>query len=437
MSKTQKLFEHAKTRIPGGVQLFSKRPDLHAPNQWPAYCKKAKGCEIWDLDDKHYYDMSECGIGACLLGYSHPEVTEAVIDRVKNGSMTTLNAPEEVELADKLCQIHPWAQQVRFARTGGETAMVAVRTARATTGKSKMAVCGYHGWHDWYLAANLGENDSLTGHLLPGLNPCGVPKELRGTTVTFRYNDKNGFMDVMKKHGDELAAVVMEPCRSYNPEEGFLELIREETRKRGIILIFDEISIGWRFNFGGAHLKFGINPDMALFAKTLGNGHPIGAVIGTKEAMDGANDSFISSAYWTESVGPVAALASIRVMEKEKVSEYVEVIGTKLINLWKNYGEKHNLLLKTGHTFPCVSAFSFEYENSKAIQTFFIQLMLDRGFLASTVVYPTLAHNDDILEKYEKALDEVFFELADAVSKNEIEKRLKGPVKISTFGRLI
>ncbi len=437
MKKTQKLFEHAKTFIPGGVQLFSKRPDLHAPGLWPAYYKKAKGCEIWDLDNKHYYDMSQFGIGACLLGYSNPDITEAVIKSVKNGSMTTLNSPAEVELADILCQIHPWADQARFARTGGETAAIAVRIARAATGKSKVAVCGYHGWHDWYLAANLGEDDSLTGHLLPGLHPYGVPKELRSTAFAFKYNDKNGFMKVINKYGDELSAVVMEPCRSYNPQDGFLELIRKETKKRGIVLIFDEITIGWRFNFGGAHLKFGVNPDMAIFAKSLGNGHPIGAVIGTKEAMDAANDSFISSTSWTESVGSAAALASIRVMERENVSRYVENFGVKLIDLWRKYGEKYNLSIKTGHTFPCVSAFSFEYENTRAFQTLFIQLMLDRGFLAGNSVYPALAHNDHVLDKYEKALDEVFSELSDAASKGEVEKRLKGPVKISSFGRLI
>ena len=130
---------------------MSKRPEMFAPDVWPAYFSKAKGCEIWDIDGNHYYDMSTNGIGSCILGYADPDVTEAVVRRIKDGSMSTLNPPEEVELAERLCQIHPWAQQVRLARTGGEVAVVAVRIARATTKRSKIAVCGYHGWHDWYL----------------------------------------------------------------------------------------------------------------------------------------------------------------------------------------------------------------------------------------------------------------------------------------------
>ena len=291
----QELYKYAKTRIPAGTQLLSKRPEIYAPNQWPPYFREARGCETWDIDGKHYYDMATNGIGACLLGFRDPDVTRAVHRRVNLGSMATLNPPEEVELADLLCEIHPWAQQVRFTRTGGEAAMVAVRIARATTKRSLVAVCGYHGWHDWYLAANLGETDALDGHLLPGLNPLGVPKELRGTTLTFRYNNRQQFQDILNKFGDRLAAVVMEPARHHDPEPGFLEFVHDGAHKHGALLIFDEITIGWRCCLGGIHLKFGVNPDIAMFAKTLGNGHPIGAVLGTRDAMEGAHTSFISS----------------------------------------------------------------------------------------------------------------------------------------------
>jgi len=172
--KNEALYEHAKKRIPGGTQLLSKRPEMFCPDQWPAYFTKARGCEVWDIDGNHYYDMSINGVGACLLGFADPDVTQAVCERIRHGSMCTLNAPEEVELADMLCEIHPWADQARFTRCGGETAAAAVRIARATTDRSLVAICGYHGWHDWYLAANLGESDALRGHLLPGLEPLGV-----------------------------------------------------------------------------------------------------------------------------------------------------------------------------------------------------------------------------------------------------------------------
>ena len=306
--KSQHLYLKAKSIIPGGTQLLSKRPEMFAPDVWPAYFSRAKGCEVWGIDGNHYYDMSTNGIGSCLLGYADPDVSEAVIKRIKDGSMCTLNPPEEVELAERLCHIHPWAQQVRLARTGGGIGAVAARIARATTKRSKIAVCGYHGWHDWYLAANISGDDSLNGHLLPGLNPAGVPRQLCETTVTFKYNQLEQLEDIVNKHGDDLAAVVMEPTRYNDPEDNFLEKVKQLTSKCGALLIFDEITIGWRLCFGGAHLKYQVQPDMAIFAKALGNGHPIAAVLGTKEAMEGANISFISSTYWTESVGPVASI---------------------------------------------------------------------------------------------------------------------------------
>ncbi|HEO69715.1 MAG TPA: aminotransferase class III-fold pyridoxal phosphate-dependent enzyme, partial [Candidatus Hydrogenedentes bacterium] len=220
---THQLYEHAKERFPGGTQLLSKRPELFAPGQWPAYFREARGCEVWDLDGRHYHDFSIHGIGSCLLGYRDPDVTRAVQRRVNLGSMSILNPPDEVALADRLCDIHSWAERVRFTRTGGEAAAVGVRIARATTRRDLVAICGYHGWHDWYLAANLGEEDALMGHLLPGLDPLGVPAALRGTALTFPYNDRDAFEAIVQAHGDRLAAVIMEPMRYDEPERGFLE----------------------------------------------------------------------------------------------------------------------------------------------------------------------------------------------------------------------
>ena len=436
LTKTEALYRHAKEVISGGVQLFSKRPERFAPDVWPAYHSRAAGCEVWDLDGRHYFDMSIHGIAACLLGYRDEEVTRAVVECVERGSMSTLNPPEEVELADLLCEIHPWADEVRFARTGGETAAVAVRIARATTDKSKVAVCGYHGWHDWYLAANLGETDALRGHLLPGLSPIGVPRELRGTTLPFKYNDGAAFEAVLADHGDELAAVVMEPCRHHDPEPGFLELIRDQTRRRGIILIFDEISIGWRLYYGGSHLRLGVNPDIAIFAKALGNGHPIGAVVGTAQAMSGAHDSFISSTYWTECVGPAAALATLKKMKRIDVPAHVERIGRSVLEHWRRAGEKHGLPVVFDGGYPSMAHLSFDHEKPEVMRTLYTQEMLARGFLSDFVFYPTLAHTDEVVADYGDAIDEVFALIADALAAGDLEKRLAGPVAHASFRRL-
>ena len=436
-SQTQALYQHAKQRIPGGTQLLSKRPEMFAPDVWPAYYREARGCEVWDLDGRHYFDMTHNGVGSCLLGYADPDVTRAVTDRIQRGSMCTLNSPEEVKLADALCEIHPWAEQVRFARCGGEACAVAVRIARATTDRSVVAICGYHGWQDWYLAANLGAEDALRGHLLPGLAPLGVPRELRGTALTFTYGDRAGFEAILAEQGDRLAAVIMEPCRYRDPEPGYLDYIRDRAHQHGALLIFDEITIGWRLCHGGSHLRLGVAPDMAVFAKALGNGHPIGAVIGTKQAMDGAQNSFISSTYWTEGVGPTAALATIQKLKKENVTAHVARIGTLMQEAWRAVGKKHRLPVKVGEGYPCLAHFAFDHEQANALKTAFTTRMLRHGFLAGTAIYPTLAHTESIVAQYAEALDTVFAELASALDQGRVADLLEGPPAHQGFKRLL
>jgi len=417
--------------------LLSKRPEMMAPDCWPAYFREARGCEVWDLDGRRYYDMSTNGIGSCLLGFRDPDVTRAVVRRVNFGSMSTLNPPEEVHLADRLCEIHPWAEQVRFARTGGEIATVAVRIARAATGRSVIAVCGYHGWHDWYLAANLGHDDSLRGHLLPGLEPLGVPSELRSTTCTFPYNDREALGKIVDMHGSRLAAVIMEPCRYRDPEPGFLEFVRDTAHKAGALLIFDEITIAWRLIFGGAHLKFNVAPDMAVFAKALGNGHPIAAVIGTTEAMEGAHGSFISSTYWTESVGPTAALATLDKLERNNVSSHAAEIGASVQQLWKNASSAHGLPVVVDDAYPVLAHFKFDHELGNELRTLYTQLMLKGGFLSGTAIYPTFAHTHEVVAKFANAVDETFGEIADALKAGDVRQRLKGAVAHNGFMRLL
>lgn len=434
---TQDLYRHAKQRMPGGTQLLSKRPEMMAPEQWPAYFREARGCEVWDLDGRHYYDMSINAVGACLLGFRDPDVTRAVQRRVELGSLCSLNPPEEVELADLLCEIHPWAEQVRFTRTGGESCAVAVRIARATTGRSVVAICGYHGWQDWYLAANLGENDALRGHLLPGLNPTGVPGELRGTAFTFGYEDRKAFQAILDAHGSRLAAVIMEPCRYHDPAPGYLEFVRDEAHQHGALLIFDEITIGWRLHHGGSHLRLGVHPDLAVFGKTLGNGHAMGAVLGTASAMEGAQSSFISSSYWTESIGPVAALVAVRKMKAVDVVTHVARVGMRAHEFWRQAGERYGLPVVTGQNYPCLAGFKIDHPAWDELRTLYSQCMLARGFLAGATLNGTHGHTDAIMDRYGEAISEVFRELAAALATNSVRARLQGPVAHSGFRRLL
>ncbi|MDN3688781.1 aminotransferase class III-fold pyridoxal phosphate-dependent enzyme [Cyclobacterium jeungdonense] len=432
----QDLYRHAKSRIPGGVQLLSKRPENMAPEHWPPYFREARGCEVWDLDGRHYYDFSTNAVGSCLLGYAHPAVNDAVMRRIRLGSMSSLNAPEEVALADELCALHSWAEQARFVRGGGEACGLAIRIARATTGRSLVGICGYHGWQDWYLAANLGSEDALKGHLLPGLEPAGVPEALRGSAFTFRFNDTEGFLELIKTHGNRLAAVIMEPGRQEEPLPGFLERVREETQKYGILLIVDEITAGWRMHMGGLHLRYGLHPDMAVFAKALGNGFPIGAVIGSREAMEGAHRSFMSSTSWSESTGPVAALATLKEMKRFDLPLWVEARGKEVQKQWKELAEKWKLPVEV-YGFPALSGFRFSHPASERLRTIFTREMLKQGFLAGTAFYPSLGHTEQNVKKYGEALDQVFAVLSKSLEKGTYISLPDEEVAKSGFSRLV
>lgn len=435
IDKSLKLQEHAKKRIPGMTQLLSKRPDRFSMGAWPGYFTEAKGCRVKDLDGNEYVDMSIGGIGATVLGYGDPDVDAAVRRAVDAGVASSLNCPEEVELADLLCELHPWAEMVRFARGGGEAMAVAVRIARAATGRDIVAFSGYHGWHDWYLAANVGTENALGEHLISGLDPAGVPEGLRGTALPFRYNDAGALEKIVSERGHELAAIVMEPIRSVEPEPGFLENVRKLADSCGAALIVDEVSAGLRMNTGGAHLLYGLEPDMAVFAKALGNGYPMAAVIGNSSVMQAAQKTFISSTNWTERIGPCAALATLKKHRELDAGKKLVSLGRAVQKGWLELAVRHGLELKVGGIAP-LSHFSFETEQPQEVKAYFVQLMLARGFLASTLFYAMYAHTDENVSAYLVAADEAFGEIAAALAEGRVADRLRGEPAAVGFGRL-
>ena len=428
--------ERGKRCIPGMTQLLSKRPDMFSLGIWPAYYSEAKGAEVWDLDGNRYIDMSISGIGANVLGYADPDVDAAVKEAIDRGTSCSLNCPEEVELAELLCELHPWAEMVRFTRSGGEAMAVAVRIARAHRGKDKIAFCGYHGWHDWYLAANLGTEDALGNHLLRGLSPVGVPKGLSGTALPFRYNRLNELEAIVKTNGKELAAIVMEPIRDKNPEPGFIEGVRMLADETGAVLIMDEISAAFRLTCGGAHLVVhNVFPDMAVFSKALGNGYPIAAIIGRREVMEAAQTTFISSTNWTERIGPAAAIAMIRKFSEVNGAERLQHLGQQVQEGWDRLADKHLLGIHIGGMKP-MSHFSFDNELAPAIKAYFIQLMLEHGFLASNLFYAMVAHTDEHVKAYLQAADQAFSEIARAISDHDLLDKLRGKPSSVGFKRL-
>lgn len=435
MSKSLNFYDRAKKVIPGGTQLLSKRPEMWLPEYWPSYYSKAKGCEVWDLDNNHYYDFCIMGVGANTLGYAFDEVDNAVKDAISNGSMCTLNAPEEVLLAEKLLDLHPWAGSVRYAKAGGEGMSMATRIARAYTKKDIVLVCGYHGWHDWYLSANLVKGDPLADVHLKGLAPVGVPRGLAGTNLIFHYNNIDEFKKLIQENQGEIAAVIMEPIRNDYPQNDFLQKIRKITEDEGIVLVFDEITAGFRLCTGGSHLQLGINPDIAVFAKAISNGYPIAAIVGRKKYMEAAQSTFISSTFWTERIALAAAVKAIECYEKNNVSEYLVKIGKEVQENWKRIAEKHNIKIKISGIYS-LSHFEFKYENALACKTYFTQEMLKKGFLASTGFYMSYAHTEEILKKYFTAFNEVMEQMNLIFSKNEKIEHFVDEICHAGFERL-
>ena len=433
MGAGQKLWKRAKQVIPGGNMLLSKRAEMFLPEQWPAYFSRAKGCRVWDLDGKEYIDMSIMGIGTNILGYGHPEVDEAVMKTVQSGNMSTLNCPEEVYLAEKLIELHPWADMVRLARSGGEANAIAVRIARAAAGKDKVAICGYHGWHDWYLSANLGDGENLAGHLLPGLDPNGVPKSLRGTVFPFNYNKFCELEALVKAH--DIGVIKMEVVRNMGPEDNFLQKVRELATSRGIVLIFDECTSGFRETFGGLHKKYGVEPDIAMFGKALGNGYGITAIIGRREIMEAAQSTFISSTFWTERIGPTAALKTLEVMERLCSWETITSTGLAIRSKWQALADKHGLKIKQWG-IPALAGYTLDSPNGLAYKTLVTQEMLTCGYLAGNSIYVCIDHKPAVVDAYFEALDPIFGLIRECEDGRDISKLLKGPVCHAGFKRL-
>jgi glutamate-1-semialdehyde 2,1-aminomutase len=327
---------------------------------------------------------------------------------------------------------------VRYARTGGEAMAVAVRIARARTRRDRVAFCGYHGWHDWYLAANRapeGPADQLQGHLLPGLDPGGVPSQLAGTAIPFAYNDLDRLKTIMAEQGGELAAVVMEPTRAVDPAPGFLEGVRDLCDTHGAALVFDEITAGWRLCLGGSHLRYGVTPDVAVFAKAISNGHPMAAVIGRADVMQAAQESFISSTYWTDGVGPAAALATIRKMQQIDVPGHVAAMGRRWREGLGEAARRRRLpLVVAGH--PAITTFRFDHPDAAALGTLLTVRMLAHGILAGSGFYASLAHTAEHVDRYLAAADDVFPELAEAADRGDAAARIGGPVRHGGFTRL-
>jgi len=427
----KKLYKKALKLIPSGTMLFSKKPELYLPDNWPTYYTKCKGLNIWDLKKRKLKDLYY-GVGQNILGYGNQTVDRQVIKACKNGNMSSLNCVEEVKLAEKLVELHPWASMVKFARTGGEINSIAIRVARAATGNDKIAICGYHGWHDWYLAANIKDKSNLNQHILKGLDPLGVNKSLKDTVFPFTYNNFDQLKEIVNKK--KIGTIMMEVQRDQKPKNDFLKKVRNLCTKNNIVLIFDECTSGFRQSFGGLHKVYNVEPDMVVFGKALGNGYAITALLGKKKVMEVAQKTFISSTFFTERIGYAASLATLSEMKRTKSWEIISKNGNYVKKMWKEIST-HNKIDLDISGIDALPIFKFKNKNLE-YKTLMTQEMLKKKYLVSNVIFMSILHDKKVINQYIEQLNYVFKMIKKCEEGEPINNFLKNEVCYSPFERL-
>jgi glutamate-1-semialdehyde 2,1-aminomutase len=412
LNKQLKLWSKAKKIIPTGNNFYSKNPSRINFKDWPIYFTKAKGCKIWDLDGNYYYDFSYMGVGTNILGYSNSTINKKIIKSINQGNMSSLNSHEEVEFAKLILQPHTWAKMARFAKTGAEANSIAIRLSRAFNNKDKVIVCGYHGWHDWYLAANLSKK-KLDTHLFPKLKTKGIPKILKNLTYSVDYNDLDSIKKIVENDVN-ISALIMEVERDKKPKKNYLSSIRKLCNKYKICLIFDECTTGFRETFGGLHLKYKINPDMAMFGKAISNGYSLTAVIGKKKIMESINKTFISSTFFSERTSYVAGNATLALMKKIKSWKLITAKGKQIKKKIQNIADKNKLKIEFSGLDALIKFKFINLDNEKA-KKIIIKEMLKNKFLANDTIYVSISHTNNLIKKYIKNLDKSFQKISQGI----------------------
>lgn len=436
--ESMRRYARAVDLIPGATQLVSRRPTRYAFGVSPVYAQRAQGARFWDVDGHEYIDWAS-GIGAIILGYADPVVDEAVIEQIRLGTMYSINHELEIEVAELLTARLPGAEMVRFSKGGGEACAMAVRIARGVSGRDRVLFCGYHGWHDWYLAANLTADANLGPHLFPGIEPIGVPAGLAGTAQPFPYGDLESLERLLESYRGEVAAVMMEPVRSALPPPGYLHSVAELARKHGAALIFDEVSAGFRFGDSAAQGYVDVEPDLSVFAKSISNGYPMGIVAGKREWMEPSARMFISSTYWSDTIGLRATLTTLQELRNREIPNKLWAYGGRLQQ------ELNEAARRTGAPVRCSGLpihpqLHFSIDDpllQRQAITLYIQEMAKRGCHGYASFYLNAAQGEAELDQTVRAAEETFAQIAAGVSERRLDERLEAELQQEYFRRLV
>src|SRR3989344_2582540 len=421
-TKNNEFFKEVKEIIPLASQTFSKSYMQYVKGIAPLFIEKAKGAYVWDIDGNKYIDMIN-GLLPIILGYNYPATDKAIIAQLKKGITFSLPSPLEAELARLLIKHIPCAEMVRFGKNGSDATSGAIRVARAVTKRDYVAVCGYHGWHDWYIG-------STTRDL-------GVPASTKEMTKKFEYNNIKSLEDLFQKYPNKFAAVIMEPENYETPQAGFLEKVKELTHKNGALLVFDEVITGFRWDLGGAQKYYGVTPDLASFGKSMANGMPISALVGKKKYMEKVEDIFYSFTSGGENLSIAAAIATIKEIGKKNVLDYIWKLGKKLQDGTNALAEKHGLG-EIVHVIgkPCwqiVKIKGNEKYSDMEIKTYIQQEILEQGVLWYGSHNMSFAHKESDIKKLLSVYDKVFKKTADLLKNGKLKEAIRGGLISTVF----
>lgn len=410
---SEQYLARAQQTIPLGSQTFSKSRTQYPFGVSPYFIQRGQGCHVWDVDGNRYVDMIG-SLAALTLGHNDPDVTAAVAAQLQDGIIFSLPHPLEFRVAEQLVAMVPCAEMVRFGKNGSDATAGAVRVARAFTRRDHVAVCGYHGWQDWYIGSTA--------------RNLGVPQATRDLTHTFQYNDIESLQRLFKEYPGQIAAVVLEPMNVYEPQQGFLEAVKDLAHANGALLVFDETITGFRYANGGAQQLFGVTPDLATFGKGLANGYPVSAVAGRADVMRLMEEIFFSFTFGGETLSLAAALATLQKLEREPVIDTLYRQGRKIID----YLQQKIATLDAGDLFDVAGNPTWSFllikdaagYSSWQIKTLFMQEMLARGILTFGTHNLNYAHDDGALVELFSAYDEVLPLLVSAVREQRLIESL-------------